>query len=117
MNHEVTLLLSERQSTILRAVVEEYISTALPISSASIAERQDIHASSATIRHEMSRLEELGLLLQPYTSAGRIPTDLAYRYYVNNLLSEIQTQPQEPSNVTASPRDFGVEATCKLLGD
>lgn len=116
MTNEETLILSQRQTAILRAVVEEYIATALPISSASIADRPEIHASSATVRNEMARLEEVGLLLQPYTSAGRVPTDLGYRYYVDHLISELQVQQQEMPAL-APPRDAGVEATCKLLGE
>lgn len=111
-----TLVLSERQMTILRAVVEEYVATAQPVGSITIADRADIHASSATVRNEMARLEDLGLLLQPHTSAGRIPTDLGYRYYVGQLLMHGQRQcntlPPMPD-----PRDPGVEATCKLLGE
>jgi len=117
MQHEDMITLSERQTAILRAVVEEYISTAQPISSASIADRQDIHTSSATVRNEMARLEEFGLLMQPYISAGRIPTDHAYRYYVNHLLSEMQRYPSDPPSPPSHMRDVGVEATCKLLGE
>lgn len=110
-----TLILTERQTAILRAVVEVYIATAQPISSGAIASRTDIHASPATVRNEMARLEEVGLLLQPHTSAGRIPTDLGYRYYVDHLLTELQMQRQgAPAPSTA--HDPGVEATCKLLG-
>ena len=110
-----TLVLTERQNRILRAVIEEYIATAQPVSSSFIADMADIRASSATIRNEMGRLEEVGLLLQPHTSAGRIPTDLGYRYYVDHLLTEYRLQrdlhPQQ-----AQQRDAGIEATCRLLG-
>lgn len=117
MNHaEETLVLSERQVAILRAVIEEYISTAQTVSSSSIAARPDVHASSATVRNEMARLEEVGLLLQPHTSAGRIPTDLGYRYYVDHLLTEYQLQ-RQIANSIPSPADPGVEAMCKLLGE
>ena len=85
------LQLSDRQRAILQCVIEEYVQTGVPVGSSSIADRPDIHASSATVRHEMSRLEEIGILLQPHTSAGRVPTDLGYRYYVNNILSQYRT--------------------------
>ena len=111
-----SLILTDRQNAILRAVVEEYIASAQPVSSSTIAEQPGINASSATIRNEMVRLEECGLLLQPYTSAGRIPTDTGYRYYVDHLIIAFQVQGQ---SAPALPpvRDPGVEATCRLLGE
>ncbi len=80
--------LNDRKSKILRAIIEDYISTAEPIGSRTIAKRTDLGVSSATIRNEMSDLEEMGYLVQPHTSAGRIPSDLGYRFYVNELLSQ-----------------------------
>ena len=116
MSHtEDALLLTERQNNILRAVIEEYIATAQPVSSSLIAEQSNMSSSSATIRNEMGRLEEMGLLLQPHTSAGRIPTDLGYRYYVNHLLNEYHTQ-RRKQTTHQPPRDPGVESTCRLLG-
>lgn len=112
-----TVVLTERQTAILRAVVEEYIATAQPVSSSTIADRPRIMASSATVRNEMARLEELGLLLQPHTSAGRIPTDLGYRYYVDHLLTVYQLERDHVPALSSSPRDPGIEATCKLLGE
>lgn len=114
---EQTFILSERQLAILQAVVDAYIATAQPVSSSAIADLASIHASPATVRNEMARLEELGLLLQPHTSAGRIPTDLGYRYYVDHLMQQYR---QERGRLTAMPsplREPGVAATCKLLGD
>ncbi|MHB9134262.1 MAG: heat-inducible transcriptional repressor HrcA [Armatimonadota bacterium] len=113
---EETIILSERQIAILQAVVEEYITTAQPISSSAIADRPDIQASPATVRNEMAHLEELGLLLQPHTSAGRIPADLGYRYYVNHLLTRYQFLRAAPA-LAPVPRDPGVVATCKVLGE
>jgi len=112
-----TLILTERQIAILRAVVEEYVATAQPVSSSSIADRADIHTSPATARNEMARLEELGLLLQPHTSAGRIPSDLGYRYYVDHLLTTYQLERHHQTPALPSCPDPGVEATCKLLGE
>lgn len=71
---------------ILRAIIQDYIATAEPVGSRTIARKFDLGVSSATIRNEMADLEELGLLEQPHTSAGRIPSDAGYRYYVDRLM-------------------------------
>ena len=78
-------MLDDRKAAILRAVVEEYIRTAQPVGSAHIAGRADLHVSSATVRNEMAALEKEGYLVQPHTSAGRVPTDRGYRFYVDHL--------------------------------
>lgn len=75
--------LTDRQKAILFAIIEEYAEMAAPVGSVTLAKVFDV--SSATIRSEMARLEELGLIAQPHTSAGRIPTDASYRLYVNDL--------------------------------
>jgi heat-inducible transcriptional repressor len=85
-------MLSERQESILRAVVEEYISHAEPVGSRTVSKRDDVMVSAATVRNEMSDLEELGFLEQPHTSAGRIPSHLGYRYYVDHLMSPKQLE-------------------------
>jgi heat-inducible transcriptional repressor len=77
--------LGSRKTAVLRAVVEEYVRTGEPVGSETIAERASLGVSSATIRNEMAALEELGYLMHPHTSAGRIPTDLGYRRYVDSL--------------------------------
>lgn len=79
-------MLTERQKLILNAIVDDYIRSAEPVGSRSISKRGDVSFSPATIRNEMSDLEELGFLEQPHTSAGRIPSNLGYRYYVDHLL-------------------------------
>jgi heat-inducible transcriptional repressor len=79
-------MLSERQRTILSAIVDDYIRSAEPIGSRSISKRGNIGFSPATIRNEMSDLEEMGFLEQPHTSAGRIPSQKGYRYYVDHLI-------------------------------
>jgi len=76
--------LDRRRAAILRAVIREYVRSGLPIGSQTLAERYRIKASSATIRNDMSLLEEVGYLTQPHASAGRIPTDLGYRWFVDN---------------------------------
>jgi len=77
--------LGARKVAVLRAVVEEYVRTGEPVGSETIAERSGLGVSSATIRNEMAALEELGFLSHPHTSAGRIPTDVGYRKYVDTL--------------------------------
>jgi len=80
--------LTTRQQAILGLVVREYTDTATPVSSKSIVEAYGLGISSATVRNEMARLEEAGYLTHPHTSAGRIPTDQGYRYFVERLLGE-----------------------------
>lgn len=80
--------LSERKRKILEAIVEDYIVSAEPIGSRTISKNTDMGLSSATIRNEMSDLEEMGYLVSPHTSAGRIPTDAGYRFYVNELMHQ-----------------------------
>ena len=80
-------MLSDRQRMILTAIVDDYIRSAEPVGSRSISKRSGVSYSPATIRNEMADLEELGLLEQPHTSAGRIPSNKGYRYYVDHLLS------------------------------
>ena len=78
-------MLDERKAAILGALVEGHIATGAPVSSRAIVDRSGLDLSSATIRNEMVSLERLGLVAQPHTSAGRVPTDRGYRYYVDNL--------------------------------
>lgn len=78
-------MLDDRKTAILSAVVQEYIATAQPVGSTHIAEAPAITVSSATVRNEMAHLEHEGYLVQPHTSAGRIPTDKGYRYFVDHL--------------------------------
>lgn len=80
--------LDDRKLTILNAVIRTYLETGEPVGSRTISKFDDLKLSSATIRNEMSDLEEMGYLVQPHTSAGRIPSDKAYRFYVDSLSSE-----------------------------
>lgn len=84
MENQTPIHLTDRQKAILFAIIEEYAEMAAPVGSITLAKLFDI--SSATIRSEMARLEELGLIASPHTSAGRIPTDAGYRFYVNSLV-------------------------------
>lgn len=80
--------LTERKKKILQVVIDEYINTAMPVSSKAIVERHLTNVSSATVRHELSSLEELGLLNQKHTSGGRVPTVMAYRLYIQELMNK-----------------------------
>lgn len=80
--------LDERKQKILGAIIEDYLRTAEPVSSKFIREKHGLELSSATIRNEMAALEEAGYIRQPHTSAGRIPSDKGYRYYVNELMKQ-----------------------------
>lgn len=77
--------LDDRKSAILRAVVQQYIETAQPVGSNAIARREDVTVSSATVRNEMHDLESEGFLVQPHTSAGRVPTEKGYRFFVDKM--------------------------------
>jgi len=80
--------LTERQEKILDLVVRSYIESGVPVGSKVLVERSDLDVSSATVRHELSALGEFGYLAQQHTSAGRIPTELGYRYFVQKLLGD-----------------------------
>ena len=89
--------LRPRQEAILRVVVEEHIATGAPVGSKHIAGREGVGFSPSTVRYELARLEDLGYLDHPHTSAGRVPTDRGYRYYVDALLE--RDPPAEPPAV------------------
>ncbi len=80
------MLLDDRKLKILQAIIDDYIYSAEPVGSRTIAKKHELGLSSATIRNEMADLEEMGLLEQPYTSAGRVPSDKGYRLYVDQLM-------------------------------
>ena len=80
--------LSERKTKILHAIIKNYLETGEPVGSRTISKYTDLNLSSATIRNEMADLEELGYIMQPHTSAGRIPSDKGYRWYVDMLMSQ-----------------------------
>ncbi len=91
--------LDERKMKILTAIVRNYLETGEPVGSRTISRESDLHLSSATIRNEMADLEEMGLIMQPHTSAGRVPSDQGYRVYVDAMLQEKQTQMDEMKDV------------------
>ena len=78
--------LSERKLTILKAIIQNYLETGEPVGSRTLSKYTDLKLSSATIRNEMADLEDLGYIFQPHTSAGRIPSDKGYRFYVDLLM-------------------------------
>jgi len=80
--------LDERKKKILKAVIRNYLETGEPVGSRTISKYTDLNLSSATIRNEMADLEEMGYILQPHTSAGRIPSDQGYRFYVDTMMEE-----------------------------
>src|SRR5512141_2869224 len=92
--------LAERQRELLRAVIREYIASAEPVASAALVRRYGLGVSSATVRSELAALEELGLLTHPHTSAGRIPTDLGYRYFIESLMTRPGLRPDEQLTVS-----------------
>ena len=87
--------IGERKLQILQAIITDYVKNAEPVGSRSLAKRYGLGVSPATIRNEMADLEELGYLTHPHTSAGRVPSDKAYRLYVNSLMSKHDLSPEE----------------------
>ena len=81
-------MLDNRKKKILQAIIEEYIETAEPVSSGSLVDKENLGVSSATIRNDMAELEKIGFLEKPHTSAGRVPSQKGYRYYVDELLRD-----------------------------
>ena len=80
--------LSQRKKLILQAIIDSHIQNGEPVGSKSLTQNQHLSCSSATIRNEMAELEALGFLEQPHTSAGRVPTELGYRFYVDSLMQD-----------------------------
>ena len=84
--------LSDRKLKILHAIIKTYLETGEPVGSRTISKYTDMNLSSATIRNEMADLEELGFIMQPHTSAGRIPSDKGYRLYVDQVIEVMKQQ-------------------------
>ncbi len=99
--------LDERKTKILKAIIRTYLETGEPVGSRTISKYTDLNLSSATIRNEMSDLEELGYIVQPHTSAGRIPSDQGYRFYVDHLMEEKEREVSEM-------KEFVIERTGKM---
>lgn len=99
--------LDERKTKILKAIIRTYLETGEPVGSRTISKCSDLNLSSATIRNEMSDLEDLGYIVQPHTSAGRIPSDKGYRFYVDHLMLEKDREVSEM-------KEFVIERTEKM---
>ncbi|MCL6451829.1 MAG: heat-inducible transcriptional repressor HrcA, partial [Acetobacteraceae bacterium] len=93
-------MLSERKRQVLRAVVDDYVATAAPVGSRTLARKYRLGVSPATIRNEMADLEEMGYLDQPHASAGRVPSDLGYRFYVDWLMGIRELAEAEIQRIT-----------------
>ena len=101
--------LDERKMKILQAIVKNYLETGEPVGSRTISKYTDLNLSSATIRNEMADLEEQGYILQPHTSAGRIPSDKGYRVYVDEMMRERETLLDDREKELENMKDFLVE--------
>ena len=97
--------LDERKRKILKAIIQTYLETGEPVGSRTISKYTDLNLSSATIRNEMSDLEEMGYILQPHTSAGRIPSDKGYRLYVDELMREKEQEVADIKNMVIEKTD------------
>lgn len=106
--------LSERKEKILNAVIRTYLETGEPVGSRTISKYTDLNLSSATIRNEMADLEELGYIIQPHTSAGRIPSDKGYRFYVDNILKEKLSEIDEREKKVTEKEDILIEKVDKV---
>lgn len=113
--------LNERKIKILEAIITDYIETGEPIGSRTIAKKYNLGVSPATIRNEMSDLEELGLIIQPHTSSGRVPSDKGYRLYVDEFMEQRKLTDEETSILKSviknniNHMDYLMEQTAKAL--
>ncbi|MGI5824372.1 MAG: heat-inducible transcriptional repressor HrcA [Bacillota bacterium] len=115
--------MDSRKKKILHAVIKDYVDTAEPVGSRTLAKKYDLGVSPATIRNEMSDLEDLGYIRQPHTSAGRVPSDKGYKYYVDCLMEpqEGQIKPEERQMISTAFQNQAAEIntllqeSCKLL--
>jgi heat-inducible transcriptional repressor len=118
MDGTFTLSLTARQEQILARVVESYVGTGLPVGSKTLVQRARVAASPSTVRFELAVLEEHGLLTHPHTSAGRVPTDAGYRYYVDRVLERLEPRPADLEldlTEAASEVDSALRATTDAL--
>jgi len=114
------LRLTQRQELILARVVEEYVATGSPVGSKTLVQRTALDVSSSTVRYELAVLEEQGLLMHPHTSAGRVPTDAGYRFFVDRLLDRLEARPAELEldlSGVESQVDSALRATTEALAD
>lgn len=110
----IQMELDERKWTILKAIIKTYLETGEPVGSRTISKFPDLNLSSATIRNEMSDLEDMGLIIQPHTSSGRIPSDAGYRLYVDRMMEEKEAEVSQMKNMMIQRQDK-VEMLLKQL--
>src|SRR5579862_8769059 len=114
--------LDKRKSYILATVVYEYIATAEPVGSQTLTQKYNLGVSSATVRNELAELEAGGYLVQPHTSAGRVPSDAGYRKYVDHLMQPESLAPDDRRRIQDELRDASreldeiIENATRLLG-
>lgn len=108
------LVLDDRKMKILQAIIRNYLETGEPVGSRTISKYTDLNLSSATIRNEMADLEELGFILQPHTSAGRIPSDKGYRLYVDNMMAEKEEKLNKATEEIAEMKEMLLEREEKM---
>ena len=115
--------LSEREAFVLRAIVAEHVRTGRPVGSRAVVQQTGLEASTATVRNDMVRLTHMGLIRQPHTSAGRTPTDIGYRHYVDRLMEREQLEIREEAWVKGEFRrivretEAALRSSCRLLAD
>ena len=100
LTKERVMELTERKLKILQAIISDYVKTAEPVGSRTISKKYDLGVSPATVRNEMADLEEMGYLTHPHTSAGRVPSDMAYRLYVNALMEKKELTREEKNVIS-----------------
>lgn len=106
--------LDERKMKILKAIISNYLETGEPVGSRTISKYTDLNLSSATIRNEMADLEELGLIVQPHTSAGRIPSDRGYRIYVDDMMKEKESHLKKKEEEVDTMKELLIEKVDKV---
>jgi heat-inducible transcriptional repressor len=114
-DYQVVSVLTDRQELLLRKVVEEYLAAGSPVGSKALSAEADIEWGASTIRHELQSLEELGLLAHPHTSAGRVPTEAGYRYFVDRLLPEDGGRPVLSLSLVRRELDEAMRVTTETL--
>src|SRR3954453_2924802 len=110
--------LTQRQEEVLRRVVEEFVASGQPVGSKTIVDKGVISAGPSTVRAELAELESLGLLTPPHTSAGRVPTEVGYRYYADELLRRPESRPAEfplDLHTTRTEVESALQATTEML--
>ncbi|MEA4922689.1 MAG: heat-inducible transcriptional repressor HrcA [Eubacteriaceae bacterium] len=97
--------LNERKLKVLQAIIRDFVTTAEPVGSRTLSKKYDLGVSAATIRNEMSDLEDMGLLTHPHTSAGRVPSEKAYRLYVNEMMKKTELSPEQKDMIAGKLRE------------